>query len=66
MRALLNLGRDLGLAVLLEGVEDEGRAAVLHRLGCPSAQGCLHGRPVPATAPTAAGSTGARRTTWAH
>ncbi len=48
MRALLSLGRDLGLDVVVEGVEHEGQAAVLRRLGATHAQGWLFGRPPPA------------------
>jgi diguanylate cyclase (GGDEF)-like protein len=45
LRAFLSLGRDLGLTVTAEGVEREGQVAALRRLGCPSAQGFLFGRP---------------------
>ena len=48
LRAFLALGRDLGLSVTAEGVEREEQAATLRRLGCPTAQGFLFGRPGPA------------------
>ena len=48
MRALLALGRDLGLNVIVEGVERTRQAEVLHELGCVLGQGYLFGRPLPA------------------
>lgn len=48
MRALLGLGRDLGLTVIVEGVERESQADVLHRLGAPLAQGWFYAGPGPA------------------
>ena len=48
MRALLALGRDLGLNVIVEGVERTSQADVLHELGCVLGQGYLFGRPLPA------------------
>ncbi|MDQ2737558.1 MAG: EAL domain-containing protein, partial [Actinomycetota bacterium] len=50
LRAILDLGRNLGLAVTAEGVEREEQAATLRRLGCPTAQGFLFARPGPAAA----------------
>ncbi len=50
LRALLDLGRNLGLGVTAEGVEREEQAATLRRLGCPTAQGFLFARPGPAAA----------------
>jgi diguanylate cyclase (GGDEF)-like protein len=47
MRALRNLGRDLGLAMVVEGVERETQAAALRELGCIYVQGHLYGRPAP-------------------
>lgn len=38
---VIQLGRNLGLAVIAEGVEDERQAAILTALGCPLAQGYL-------------------------
>jgi EAL domain-containing protein (putative c-di-GMP-specific phosphodiesterase class I) len=48
LRALLALGRDLGLRVIVEGVERRTQADVLRRIGATLAQGYLFGRPVPA------------------
>lgn len=45
MKALLALGRNLGLGVVVEGVERQGQADVLRRLGATHAQGHLFGRP---------------------
>jgi diguanylate cyclase (GGDEF)-like protein len=45
MKAVLSLGRDLGLRVIVEGVERPAQAAVLQALGCTHAQGYLFGRP---------------------
>jgi diguanylate cyclase (GGDEF)-like protein len=45
MAALLALCRDLGLRVIVEGVERAAQADVLRRLGCSHAQGYLFGRP---------------------
>jgi predicted signal transduction protein with EAL and GGDEF domain len=36
---VIQLGRNLGLSVIAEGVEDERQAQILHALGCPLAQG---------------------------
>jgi len=48
MRALLAFGRDLGLRVIVEGVERPAQVEVLRRIGGTHAQGHLFGRPVPA------------------
>ncbi|MBA5687795.1 EAL domain-containing response regulator [Rugamonas apoptosis] len=50
---VIQLGRNLGLAVIAEGVEDERQAMILQTLGCPLAQGFLFARPM--TAPVLAG-----------
>lgn len=41
----IELGRDLGLRVVCEGVENEETLAILSSLGCEYAQGYLFGRP---------------------
>ncbi|HEY0063354.1 MAG TPA: EAL domain-containing protein [Telluria sp.] len=43
---VIQLGRNLGLAVIAEGVEDERQAQILQALGCPMAQGFLFARPM--------------------
>ncbi|XLZ71625.1 EAL domain-containing protein [Massilia sp. SR12] len=43
---VVQLGRNLGLAVIAEGVEDERQAQILHNLGCPLGQGFLFARPM--------------------
>jgi diguanylate cyclase (GGDEF)-like protein/PAS domain S-box-containing protein len=48
VRSAIDLGRNLGLAVVAEGVEDTDVLARLEELGCDVAQGYLVSRPVPA------------------
>lgn len=43
---VIQLGRNLGLSVIAEGVEDERQAHILRTLGCPLAQGFLYSRPL--------------------
>ncbi|WP_420474160.1 EAL domain-containing protein [Noviherbaspirillum sp. ST9] len=43
---VIQLGRNLGLSVVAEGVEDERQASILASLGCPLAQGYLFARPM--------------------
>jgi EAL domain-containing protein (putative c-di-GMP-specific phosphodiesterase class I) len=50
MRAVLRLGEDLQLAVVVEGVETHDQAETLRRLGCRLAQGYYFARPAPADA----------------
>lgn len=45
VRAVIDLGRALGLAVVAEGVETEGQRKLLADMGCPIGQGYLFGRP---------------------
>ncbi len=49
-RAILQLGRALGLQVVAEGVERREQVVALRRLGCTRAQGHLFARPLPAEA----------------
>ncbi|MCD9046412.1 putative bifunctional diguanylate cyclase/phosphodiesterase [Luteimonas sp. MHLX1A] len=46
---MVDLGHNLGLEVVAEGVEDEATLALLRDLGCDRAQGYVIGRPRPAT-----------------
>lgn len=43
---VIQLGENLGLSIVAEGVEDERQAQVLQALGCPLGQGYLFSRPV--------------------
>ena len=43
---VIQLGRNLGMSVIAEGVEDERQAGILTALGCPLAQGYLFARPM--------------------
>jgi diguanylate cyclase (GGDEF)-like protein len=47
-RAIVQLGRALGLLVIAEGIEREQQATALRRLGCTRGQGYLFARPLPA------------------
>ncbi len=47
-RAVLTLGKTLGMTVIAEGVENELQLAYLRNLGCDAAQGFYLGRPQPA------------------
>jgi EAL domain-containing protein (putative c-di-GMP-specific phosphodiesterase class I) len=47
-RAIVALGRSLGVQVLAEGVETVGQMRALRALGCVTVQGFLFARPVPA------------------
>jgi EAL domain-containing protein (putative c-di-GMP-specific phosphodiesterase class I) len=44
VRAVINLGRSLGIKIIGEGVETAAQAALLKRYRCHSAQGYLYGR----------------------
>jgi EAL domain-containing protein (putative c-di-GMP-specific phosphodiesterase class I) len=50
VRAVVELARGCHMMLVTEGVETEQQADVLLRLGVPSAQGYLFGRPAPQTA----------------
>jgi EAL domain-containing protein (putative c-di-GMP-specific phosphodiesterase class I) len=45
LRAVTQLGRDMGIATLGEGVETEEQFRILEELGCDAVQGYLTGRP---------------------
>jgi len=45
---VVNLGRNLDLNIIAEGVEDERQAVILRNMGCHEAQGYFYGRPMPA------------------
>jgi diguanylate cyclase (GGDEF)-like protein/PAS domain S-box-containing protein len=46
-RIIISLAKQLGLAVVAEGIEDEGQLQFLRAEGCEFFQGYLLGRPVP-------------------
>jgi EAL domain-containing protein (putative c-di-GMP-specific phosphodiesterase class I) len=48
VKAVIALGRSLGLEVIAEGVEEEGQAAYLRQLECNAMQGYLISKPLPA------------------
>ncbi|MEP7201108.1 MAG: EAL domain-containing protein [Ilumatobacteraceae bacterium] len=50
---IVNMARNLGLRTVAEGIESEGQALELARLGCEFAQGYLFFRPLSAVAMTA-------------
>ena len=45
--AIITLGKNLGIEVIAEGVENHEQLAVLLQLGCPYLQGYLFARPTP-------------------
>ncbi len=47
VEAILTMAQALELPVVAEGVETRDQARILRSLGCPLAQGYLHGRPMP-------------------
>ena len=50
VRSIVELGHNLGLKLVAEGVEDEASAERLQASGCESAQGYHFARPIPAAA----------------
>jgi diguanylate cyclase (GGDEF)-like protein/PAS domain S-box-containing protein len=48
VRAVVELGRALGLQAVAEGIEHQDQADALERLGCNLAQGYLFAKPMPA------------------
>ncbi len=53
VRAVVNMSHMLGMLVVAEGVEENGQALALLRLGCTMAQGFVFDRPMPPEAMTA-------------
>ena len=47
--AAIALGKQSGLSVIAEGIEDPPTADVLRRMGCSEGQGYLFGKPMPAS-----------------
>ena len=47
VQTILNIGRNLGLSVVAEGVENEMQGLLLRRFGCRAFQGFLYGKPMP-------------------
>jgi EAL domain-containing protein (putative c-di-GMP-specific phosphodiesterase class I) len=47
VQAIVNLGRALGMGVLIEGVETEEQRVLLRLAGCTEMQGFLFARPAP-------------------
>ncbi|PJI55577.1 bifunctional diguanylate cyclase/phosphodiesterase [Methylobacterium radiotolerans] len=45
VKAVTQMGSDMGILTIAEGVEDEGQLAFLRRIGCNAVQGYLIGRP---------------------
>jgi PAS domain S-box-containing protein/diguanylate cyclase (GGDEF)-like protein len=50
VKAVVDLGREIGIDIVAEGVETENERDILHSMECPFAQGYLFGRPVSAAA----------------
>ena len=48
VRSTVSLGRQLGLSVVAEGIEDRATADLLLSMGCEEGQGYFFGRPMPA------------------
>jgi diguanylate cyclase (GGDEF)-like protein len=48
VRSVIDLGHNLGIKVIAEGVEHRDSLAILRELGCDAAQGFHIGRPMPA------------------
>ena len=54
MKTIIALGRELGMRVIVEGVETAKQAAFLSRTDADQVQGFFFGRPVPAAEVSAA------------
>ena len=50
LHAVLTMADNLGLHAVAEGIETEEQLTLLQSLGCPSGQGFLMARPMPAAA----------------
>jgi diguanylate cyclase (GGDEF)-like protein len=50
VRAILELGRNMKIGVIAEGIENDGQLGFLRQFGCPRIQGYLLGRPMPLAA----------------
>ena len=50
VKAVIALGRSLGIATAAEGVESEAHLALVREHGCSEAQGFLFGQPLPSSA----------------
>jgi EAL domain-containing protein (putative c-di-GMP-specific phosphodiesterase class I) len=48
VKAIIDLGHTLGIAVVAEGAETEAQLELLRQRGCDEAQGYLVARPMPA------------------
>ena len=48
VRSTITLGKQLGLSVIAEGIEDRETAELLRSMGCEEGQGYYFGRPMPA------------------
>jgi EAL domain-containing protein (putative c-di-GMP-specific phosphodiesterase class I) len=48
VRSMIDLGHNLGLRVVAEGIEDAATLALVTEFGCDVAQGYLLARPMPA------------------
>ena len=47
LRNIVSMSHDIGIPVIVEGVETEEQAEYLQELGCECAQGYLFSKPVP-------------------
>jgi EAL domain-containing protein (putative c-di-GMP-specific phosphodiesterase class I) len=52
VRSIIGIARDLGKAVVAEGVESVEQVRALEAWGCPTIQGYVYARPLPAGAAT--------------
>jgi diguanylate cyclase (GGDEF)-like protein len=62
VRAMIAIGRELGMDIVAEGIETEEQFMTLRALGCPHGQGYLFSRPVSAVEMTAQLERSGRRT----